>query len=148
MSDVLVYFALEYEGSFPEIYHALQRKEEVDPDQYFELKKDVHHKHFTLIDNVYPNQFKEISCPPVVLFYQGNKELLSKDLPMKELYLDDHTRAYSSIEPIMQDGKIIFDYVIAAENHDNVDKLYDHIKDKGLPLKDYTKQKIMEEKVC
>lgn len=148
MSDTLTYFALKYDGDFHATFLALQNKEAVDPDLYFDLKKNTHHKHFTIIDNSYLNYFKAMNCPPIVLFYTGNKDLFHSDMPIKEIFLEDGTRAYSSIEPTEQNGKIVFDYVIACENHDQVDKLLEHVKSKGLPLKDQTPQKNREEKVC
>ena len=89
-----------------------------------------------------------MNCPPIVLFYAGNKELFRSDMPIRELFLEDGTRAYSTIEPTEQNGKIVFDYVIACENHDDVKPLLEHMKSKGLPLKEMEKQLKKEEKIC
>lgn len=148
MRDTLMYFALEYEGDFKQIFLALQSKERVDADKYFELKNQKKYKHFTLIDQNYPDYFKQMNCPPIVLFYAGNKELFRSDMPIRELFLEDGTRAYSTIEPTEQNGKIVFDYVIACENHDDVKPLLEHMKSKGLPLKEMEKQLKKEEKIC
>lgn len=84
----------------------------------------------------------------IVLFYTGNKELLNDDLPVKAMVLDDNTRAYATVFPTEQDGKMIFDYVIACENHNQVEHLFDHIKDKGLSLKQYEKNQKRDERSC
>ncbi len=134
MSDTLMYFALKYEGDFRREFQALETKEKVDLDKFFELKETKCFNHLTVLDQSYPDFFKEMNCPPIVLFYTGNKNLFSKDMPIKELFLEDGTRAYSTIEPRLQNGKIVFDYVVACENHDNVEKLLEHVKSKGIPL--------------
>lgn len=40
------------------------------------LKKDVQYQHITLLDDKYPNYLKNVECPPFVLFYEGNLNLI------------------------------------------------------------------------
>lgn len=72
-----------------------------------------------------------------VLFYQGNLSILNDHKTTKELVFEDGTRCFTTIEPDLVDGKVIFDYVICCENQDNIDKVLEHMRSKGLYFKDY-----------
>lgn len=76
MEDVLLYFALKYDGDFNSIYKALENKEAVDYQLYERLKSKLKCKYTTLVSKDYPNKLKEIDCPPFVLFYYGDLSLL------------------------------------------------------------------------
>lgn len=75
MEEILLYFALKYEGQFDKIFKALERKEKVDEN----LKKELMARLSSLYDNC---QFrlsfslKQINCPPFVLFYHGKLSVL------------------------------------------------------------------------
>lgn len=95
----------------------------------------------TLIDDKYPDYFKTVECPPIVLFYKGNLKLIDRDLPMEYSVLESGKRFISTVNPIKQNGKIVFDYIVATECQEDLDKMLEHIKDKGIPLKVYDKPK-------
>ncbi len=76
MEEILLYFSLKYEGNFDEIYRALQQKEKVDEILKERLFKSLKAKYTTIISKDYPISLKEISCPPFVLYYHGNLELV------------------------------------------------------------------------
>lgn len=76
MREVLVYFALKYNGDFGDILGALQRKEKVDQQLKKELFKQLRCKFVTILDDDYPKNLKEVSAPPFVLFYYGNLDIL------------------------------------------------------------------------
>lgn len=141
MEDVLLYLAMKYEGDFKRMFVALKRKEQVDEQMLKQYKKQIRHKYVTLIDDKYPDYFKTVECPPIVLFYKGNLKLIDRDLPMKYSVLESGKRFISTVNPIEQNGKIVFDYIVAAECQGDLDKMLEHIKDKGIPLKDYDKPK-------
>ena len=58
MREILLYFALKYEGDFTKIYNALQKKEKVDPAIQRELNARVNSRYVTIIDDNYPPQLK------------------------------------------------------------------------------------------
>lgn len=75
--DVLLYFAYKYEGDYHEILQALRAKEQIDDDLYTRYAaKWAKHDTLTIIDSDYPEVFKTINYPPVVLFLKGRRELL------------------------------------------------------------------------
>lgn len=78
---------------------------------------------------------------------EPNKEAVKeeKNQDTKDSEVKKEDKSDKSTE---QKGKIIFDYVIACENHDQVDFLLEHVKSKGLPLKEQTIQKNRDEKIC
>lgn len=77
MEETLVYFSLKYNGDFDKIYQALERKEKVDKALKEELFTKLKSKYTTIISDDYPTMLKEISCPPFVLFYYGNLDLVN-----------------------------------------------------------------------
>lgn len=141
MEDTLLYFAMRYDGDFKKMLYALQTKEQTDPQKLEEYKKDVRHKYVTFISHHYPEYCKGVNCPPIVLFYKGNLKLIDEDLPMEYSVLESGKRFMSTVYPIKQNGKVVFDYIIASECQGDLDKMLKHIKSKGIPLRDYNKPK-------
>ena len=78
MEEILLYFSLKYAGDFDKIFKALERKEEVDNDLKESLCKSLKSQYTTIVSNDYPAALKEIDCPPFVLFYYGNLELVKE----------------------------------------------------------------------
>lgn len=141
MDDVLLYFAMKYEGDFKRMFVALKTKEIIDSQKLREYKKQIKHKYVTLIDDKYPDYFRTIECPPMLLFYKGNLKLIDKGLPMEYSVLESGKRFISTVDITLQNRKGEFDYVVAAECQEDLDKMLEHIKSKGIPLKDYDKPK-------
>lgn len=77
--EVILYFALKYDGDWETIYSNIKQKERFDYDLYYEFKekyKDLNY--VTLLDDEYPKCFKEIYKPPFIIFYKGNLNLLNE----------------------------------------------------------------------
>ena len=67
MRDILLYFAVKYHGNFNDMYHALKNKEEVPTEEIMKCKAGTKHKFVTTTDSNYPEIFKTIYNPPLVL---------------------------------------------------------------------------------
>lgn len=80
INDVILYFALKYEGDWDLIYKAIQRKEAIENDFLEKEKKKMKCGYITILDNNYPKNLKEIYKPPFILFYKGNIELLNRNI--------------------------------------------------------------------
>ena len=80
MEEILVYFALKYQGDFMKILEALQKKEIVTEEERKKALESVECCYTTIISEDYPYALQDIKCPPFVLFYKGNLELLNNDL--------------------------------------------------------------------
>ena len=78
MEEILVYFALKYNGDFDLILKALDTKEYVDEEEKKDALKQVKCSYTTIISEDYPLLLKDITCPPFVLFYYGDLSLLNK----------------------------------------------------------------------
>ena len=76
MEEILLYFSLKYEGDFDKIYQALECKEKIDEILKEKLFNSLKSKYTTIISKDYPDSLKEINCPPFVLYYHGDLELV------------------------------------------------------------------------
>ena len=95
----------------------------------------------TILDSNYPDFLKQVSCPPFVLFYEGNLKL-AKNLKVGDAFIYsafNDKRYLSTVEPSTDKGKFCFDYIIACESHDEFFNIREHVMDKKVPLKDYSK---------
>ena len=77
MEDILIYFAIKYEGDWDKIYSAINKKEKVEQKDLEETLAKNTSKCITLISDNYPQKLKTIYKPPFVLFYKGNIDLLN-----------------------------------------------------------------------
>lgn len=81
MEKVLLYLSLKYNGDFQKILKALQEKEPVDKEKANESEKELlekGYKYTTIISKDYPNELQFINCPPFVIYYKGNLDLINK----------------------------------------------------------------------
>lgn len=78
MEDILLYFALKYNGDFTRIYEALEHHEKCDFTLVAKQKKELTCKYITILSPDYPKKLKQSVTPPFVLFYYGNLDLLKE----------------------------------------------------------------------
>ncbi len=77
--DILIYFATKYEGDYHQIISALRNKEKIEEDKFEKYQNDWQDNEIlTIIDYDYPEIFKTINNPPIVLFLKGDTTLLNK----------------------------------------------------------------------
>lgn len=67
--EQLLYYAVVYHGAYQKIKRAIERNE-----KWMELK--YQEKYISIFDKEYPNQLKELTNPPWILFYRGDLSLL------------------------------------------------------------------------
>ena len=145
MKKVLYYFALKYNGNFGEIYLSLATREKFNIDEFMRLKKDVQYHHVTILDDKYPNYLKSVECPPFVLFYEGDLNLIKdRSSAIKYDVLESGGRLISTVNPIQKCNGLEFDYIVACENQEDLKDMLEHIKSKGLNFKNYDKKKKKE----
>lgn len=78
MEDVLLYFSLKYKGDFKKIYQAIIDKEEIDQEELDSYKQKMQCKYTTLVSADYPETLKHIACPPFVVYYYGDLNLVNQ----------------------------------------------------------------------
>jgi len=71
-SKYLINLAIKYHGNYDKIFKAVKNKEVTEI-----IYDDV--LAFTILDDCYPSELLDLKKPPLVLFYRGNLNLLSKD---------------------------------------------------------------------
>ena len=77
---------MKHEGDFKKIYESLKAKEPVDENEFIKLKRVLKTKYVTILDSNYPDFLKQVSCPPFVLFYEGNLKL-AKNLKVGDAFI-------------------------------------------------------------
>jgi DNA processing protein len=77
--EVLVYLSTKYEGDWTKVKNAIRAREPLPFDAQktpFEAPKCGV---LTIIDDIYPNDFKNLQQPPFILYYYGDISLLGAD---------------------------------------------------------------------
>lgn len=75
--DILIYFSYKYDGDYDKVINAINIKEKMDYEEYTEIKKNINCDILTIIDEKYPDYFKCLDKPPLVIYYYGNIDLLT-----------------------------------------------------------------------
>ena len=79
MRNILIHFAIKYNGDFIKILSAIKEKETVTKED-IEKVKNLNINALTCLDDNYPVCLREIYAPPFVLFYKGDISLLNSDM--------------------------------------------------------------------
>lgn len=74
--EILFYLSQKYNGDFEKIFDAIEAKEKVDNDLYKEYKDKFIGNYITILDDNYPESFKQMYRPPLLLYYYGDISLL------------------------------------------------------------------------
>jgi len=75
--DVLIYFSNKYKQDYKKITDALKAKEKIDQDLLDQYKSQIKSNYVCLLDDNYPEILKNVPCPPLVLYYYGNFDLIN-----------------------------------------------------------------------
>ena len=139
LRKTLLYYALKYDGDFDRIYDAIKNTEQIDYQRFNELRKDLKYNYICATDAKYPEFLKKENCPPIVLFYHGNINILKTDCPYRYATLNSSDKRFvSMVAPdLTQKGTIIFEHLTMAESPKDLDFLLEHMKAKGLNFKEY-----------
>ncbi|MCR5079361.1 MAG: DNA-protecting protein DprA [Bacilli bacterium] len=75
--QVLLYTAITHQGRWDDMFVALREKKDLpDPDEVAAVAKKYEGQALTIFDDLYPDRLRNAPRPPLVLFYQGDIELL------------------------------------------------------------------------
>lgn len=75
----LIYLAVKYHGDYEKILMAIELKEDPPLEEVEKVNKSLKCKTLTLLDYDYPLKLKQITYPPIVLFYYGDISLLDNE---------------------------------------------------------------------
>ena len=77
--EILLYYALKFQGDWNKISQVIQEKKEIDEKEATNLISKNKNKYVTFLDPEYPESLKRSYKAPFVLFYHGDISLLSDD---------------------------------------------------------------------
>ncbi len=142
----LDYFAIKYKGDFDKVYEAICNKEQFTLQEYNTVMKERKYKSITMMSDKYPIYLKMENCPPIVLFYQGNLDLLeTPELPIKYAVSCNNRRYLTTMMPIeKENGEVICDYIVMSESQEDLSLLLDKLRESDIPVKNYEKKKDKE----
>ncbi len=81
MEQILILFNERYEGNWDLIYQAIKNSEfqKINLEKIKSIKNDQINI-MTILDDKYPNKFKNIYMPPFIIFNKGNINLIDKQV--------------------------------------------------------------------
>ncbi len=74
--NMIIAYAVKYEGQWDLIYEKLCKKEFLEDEEALRYLSMVNSNVITILDNVYPDYLRQIYKPPFVLFYYGDITLI------------------------------------------------------------------------
>ena len=125
LEETLVAFSEKYEENFEKILKAVVYKERLTDKEIDKLNDKVDEKYVTVMSEDYPEVLKGINCPPIVMFYEGNMDLLKGEVYQLMSPFDITKRLFFKMEST-NDG---MDYFIGCENSQDLVKLVDFFID-------------------
>lgn len=111
------YFCFKYKGNWEKVYEAIKSKEPIANNEIKEKYKNV--DFISIIDNNYPNNFKEIYMPPLLLYYKGNHNLLNQDNKIISIWNND----ISIIQKQRQPKNLIYSFIYNKTQNQQINYL-------------------------
>lgn len=143
--EFLLYFALKYEGNTDKIFNAVEGKERYTQKEFNEILKSKRYKYIDCLDIRYPHYLRLEDNFPIVLFYEGNLDLLNvEDIQIKNLVSEDNKRVLATCIPHYENDAFMIDYLIMAADQRDLDILIGRLREADIPLKSYNKHKDKE----
>lgn len=135
MEDTIMAFTEKYEGDFRRIYKAIATKERLTDEEISHYIDDIEEDSLNIISPDYPQSLKDMSCPPFVLFYEGNPDIIENDVYCLTNPYDSSKRVFFSIEPTKQG----MEFFVGCEDRRDLEPLYDFFIEQHpeLNFKDY-----------
>ena len=79
MEDIVLYFSLKTNGHFFKALKSIEEKEPIDYKKYEDMKSKLKHKFKTAFELHVNKKFETVNRPPLVIYYDGNYDLVDKD---------------------------------------------------------------------
>ncbi|NLI94402.1 MAG: DNA-protecting protein DprA [Erysipelotrichaceae bacterium] len=76
--DLLAYLSIKYEGDYDLLINAIRKKEIVDKNEVKAVVHNINCKYLTIVDKNYPEAFRNMYRPPLVIFYYGDISLIEE----------------------------------------------------------------------
>lgn len=121
MEDIIMAFTEKYEGDFRRIYQAIATKERLTDEEIGQYIDDIEEPALNIIAPDYPQSLKGIDCPPFVVFFEGNPDIIENEIYCLANPYDNSKRVFFSIEPTKQG----MEFFVGCENRNDLEPLYD-----------------------
>lgn len=121
MNLVILHFSIKYNGNWEKIYNAIKTRESVEIEQINSISKLSEDFNFTtIVDEKYPNNFKSIYMPPLVIFCKGNKELIYNDNSIIAIY---NAPSFDKFKELNLSKQKIYSFIYNEKYIDEYNKL-------------------------
>ena len=125
MEEIILAFSEKYKGDYQKIYHALATKERLTDEEVRGYVNQIECNYTDILSEDYPEVFKERVCPPIVLYYEGNLDLVDDEIKVLESPMDKTRRFFFNLD-INDEG---IDYFIGCENRKSLEQLLEYFID-------------------
>ncbi len=102
--EILIYLSFLYKGDSDAMLDHIRKKVEVNSKEVEEFARNVKEPFFTLLDDVYPEDWKQLFLPPLVSFYEGDISLL-KDLTRSVTFVGSRNASKEGLALARRFGK-------------------------------------------
>ncbi|MDD3383454.1 MAG: DNA-processing protein DprA [Bacilli bacterium] len=123
MDDILLYFSYIFNGDWLKIYDSIKNKMPVDYKKLEDIKKSIKSKYVTILSSDYPEELKLIDCPPYVIYYQGNYDLLKTINKISVIGSRENTSYGEKMTNILVSDLVAKGYVIVSGSAKGIDSI-------------------------
>lgn len=90
--DILAHLAIKYSNNWKAVYQAIKAKELIEQDELGESLSMLEGDFITIIDEDYPEEFKEVGMPPFIIFLsEADREKIGGDSERDFLAFEETT---------------------------------------------------------
>lgn len=145
MQKILIAFSQKYEGDFHSILEALQSKEKLSKNEIINYNEHVEENVTTIISEDYPFALQLMPSPPVVMYYDGNIELMSK-YGMQFNYSNSVYDLSQRCFIAARETNGIMDYCIGTENENDLQAVKERLIELNPQIKfaDYSNKEFLK----
>lgn len=118
MKQILVAFSQKYDGDFKSIIHAIVSKEKLTDKEIYDYVNQVDELTVTILSKKYPEALKQLPDPPIVIYYDGNLELM--DSKGVQLYIPIGNEEYKRVFFALESNGNEMDYCVGVEREEEL----------------------------
>lgn len=123
MDDILLYFSYIFNGDWLKIYDSIKNKIPVDYEKLEVIKGSIKSKYVTILSSDYPEELKLIDCPPYVLYYRGNYDLLKNKNKISVIGSRNSTPYGESMTKLLVSDLVAKEFVIVSGSARGIDSI-------------------------
>ena len=118
MKQILVAFSQKYDGNFSKVIHAVASKEKLTDKEIYDYVNQVDELTVTILSKKYPEALKLLPDPPIVMYYDGNLELM--DSKGVQFYIPVGNEEYKRVFFALENNENEMDYCVGVEREEEL----------------------------